>query len=221
MYWESSVKVFWIFLIFTLFLILTVQARLWQNFCWWCLHLFLYFWTEPFNFATISLPLSVPLASNRQINHSCFSVFSFSPCRLPHLDKNRVRLLQTGSRMFPEYQRTASVQWTPYSHWISASLSLFSPMLLFLFSSLPSVTVSPPLRLPSFPCLLLSIIPFSFHSRRPSLHPELSLFISLLPPHINIPQSLLLPVNRVTLQSAVASPPPVSSPSLSLPLSCG
>lgn len=104
------------------------------------------------------------------------------------------------------------MQWTSCSHWILASL-FPRTIIFFLHISPLSVTPSP------FSSFLCFITPSSFHSQRGCLHPKLSPFIFLLPPHINIPQSLLLPVNRVTLQSAVASLPPDSSPSLLLSLS--
>lgn len=105
-------------------------------------------------------------------------------------------------------------------------LSLSPPYFpLFCSTLAPSIAFlcdrSPPLRLSSFLSILHLVIPYSFQSQRPTLHPKLSLLISVLSPHINIPQPLLLPVNRVTLQSAVTPLPPDSMPSLSLPHSCG
>lgn len=88
------------------------------------------------------------------------------------------------SCFFPTYQRTGSVHWTPFSHWITAFLSLLLP------SSPPSVTILPLSDSHSF----ASSPPSSFQSQRPSLHSELSLFISFVPSHINISQPLLLPI---------------------------
>lgn len=98
----------------------------------------------------------------------------------------------------PKYQRTASVQWSLCSQWITTAL-LLHLFRLWLFH--------PPLRLSLFLSILHFFIPFSFLSQRPSLHPKLSLLICVLPSHINIPHLLHLPSNRVTLHSAVATLP--------------
>lgn len=69
-------------------------------------------------------------------------------------------------------------------------LTGFQPLSLSLsfFSSFISAPL--PLRLSKCRSLLCFIIPFSSQCQKPSLHPKLPVFISLLPPHINIPQSL-------------------------------
>lgn len=177
------------------------------------------------NSVSASFLLSAHLPHNSPMNHSCFSFSSFNPCRCPHLDKTESICFEPDPSwilFIPEHQRPASVQCSLYSHWATASLSLF-PLLCSSLAPFISFLCDcpPPLRLLPFLSILHLVIPYSFQSQRPTLHPKLSLLISVLSPHINIPQPLLLPVNRVTLQSAVTPLPPDSMPSLSLPHSCG
>lgn len=66
-----------------------------------------------------------------------FSFSSFNPCRRPHLVKTESICFKPDPSwilFFPEHQRTASVQWSLYSHWATASLS-FAPPYFPLFCS--------------------------------------------------------------------------------------
>lgn len=109
------------------------------------------------------------------------------------------------SCIFPTHQRTASVQRTPYSHWISASLSLSLSLSPFLSTILPCVAAFP---LPDSHHSSASSPPSLFRARGlrsipsclSSSHSSLLTSISL---NLSFP-----PVNRVTLQPAVASLPP-------------
>lgn len=93
--------------------------------------------------------------------------------------------------------------------------SLFSLDYSYSPAASPSTALPPllssSLRLSSFLSALHFIIPLSSLSQRPCLHRRLSPLISVPPPHINILQPLILPVNRVTLQSAIATLPPDSA----------
>lgn len=145
------------------------------------------------------------------MNLSCFLVSPFNPCRFLHLDFKKERENPFASNWTLHVSRFFRTS----KKCLCAVESLFSLDYSYSPAASPSTALPPllssSLRLSSFLSALHFIIPLSSLSQRPCLHPRLSPLISVLPPHINILQPLILPVNRVTLQSAVATVPPDSA----------